>query len=116
MTGRVVPSREVNPAQHASRWAKGTTTFGPVGRISWTFVIVALPIFVFVFGGFAGILFVAAWCGIVAPMALRDIWKKDWVYVPGQRVAPPRTLTSYDGQALPTLEQYVANQSRPRED
>jgi hypothetical protein len=106
----------VSPAPTASRFRKGTTTFGPVGRISWTLVIVVLPVFVFVFGGIAGILFVAAWCGVVAPMALRDIWKKDWVYVPGQRSAPAPSLVSYDGTPLPTLEQYVAHQAKPGQD
>jgi hypothetical protein len=110
-----VPSRRVSPAPTASRFRKGTTTFGPVGRISWTLVIVVLPIFVVVFGGIAGILFFVAWCGGIAPLALRDIWKKDWVYVPGQRSGPPPSLVSYDGTPLPTLEQYVANQAKPND-
>jgi hypothetical protein len=93
-----------------SRWQKGTLTFGPVGRISWTLVIVALPLFVFVFGGIAGILFVVPWCGVVAPMALRDIWAKDSVYVPVPPIPPLQSMTTINGDRIPTLEEYVASQ------
>jgi hypothetical protein len=95
-----------------SRWRKGTTTFGPVGRVSWTAVVVLLPIFVLVFGGFAGILFVAGWCGIIAPMALRDLWKKDWVYTPGVSPRPAAPVVrAWDGTAVPSLSDYVASQA-----
>jgi hypothetical protein len=97
-----------------SRWRKGTTTFGPFGRVSWTIVVVVLPIFCLVFGGIGGILFCAVWGGVVAPMALRDLWKADTLYIPGQRTAPPpTTLTSYDGSRIPSLGEYVAQQAQP---
>ena len=107
------PPRAVVQAQTPSRWRKGTTTFGPVGRVSWTFVVVVLPIFVGVFGGLGGILFVVIWFGVVAPMALRDLWKADTLFVPGQRSAPPPTPTSYDGSRIPSLSEYVASQPKP---
>jgi len=60
-----------------SRWRKGTTTFGPVGRVSWTIGVLALPLYCLSFGGVGGIVFVLLWCTVVAPMALRDLWKAD---------------------------------------
>jgi hypothetical protein len=97
-----------------SRWRKGTTTFGPFGRVSWTIVVVVLPIFCLVFGGIGGILFCAAWGGVVAPMALRDLWKADTLYIPAQRTAtPPSTLISYDGSRIASLGEYVASQGPP---
>ena len=100
-----------------SRWRKGTTTFGPVGRVSWTVVVVALPVFVLAFGGIGGLVFCAVWCGVIAPMALRDIWKKDWIYVSGSRQGVPApSLTSWDGTRMPTLGEYVANQGQPAQE
>jgi hypothetical protein len=110
---RVNPSRPVSAAQQPSRWRKGTTTFGPVGRISWTVVIVALPIFVGVFGGIAGVVFVGIWVFVIAPMALRDLWKADTVFIPGQRSGPPPAPVSYDGTRIASLSEYVANQPKP---
>lgn len=101
------------PEYTESRFRKGTTSFGPVGRISWTIVVVLLPIFVGVFGGIAGILFLAAWCGVVAPMALRDLWKKERHYIPSQRQPPAPVATMYDGTTVPSLSAYVATQAKP---
>lgn len=70
---------------HWSRWEKGATTFGPMGRVLATAVILggvlAAP------GAFA----IAAVIGV--PVLLRDIWKKDWV-VPDEPEAGPLPLTS----------------------
>ncbi|BEP13659.1 hypothetical protein acdb102_19700 [Acidothermaceae bacterium B102] len=99
--------------QQPSRWRKGTTTFGPFGRVSWTICVVVLPAFVGMFGGIGGIVFVGIWCGVIAPMALRDLWKADTLYVPGQRSAPPPNPVSYDGTRIPSLSEYVASQPKP---
>jgi hypothetical protein len=97
-----------------SRFRKGATSFGPVGRISWTLFVVLLPVFVAVFGGFGGLIFLAGWGGIIAPMALRDLWKKDRPYVQRQVVAPvPQTqLRTGDTAGMLSLGAYVAQQSQ----
>ncbi len=110
---RVNPPRPVPPAQQLSRWRKGTTTFGPVGRIGWTVPIVLLPIFVGMFGGIGGIVFVGIWVFVIAPMALKDLWKADRTFIPAQRSGPPPAPTSYDGSRMATLSEYVANQPKP---
>jgi hypothetical protein len=114
VTSRAVPSRDLPEQRVESRFRKGTTTFGPVGRISWTVGVVAVPLFVVTFGSAGGIVFFLIWCTVVAPMALRDIWKKDWVYVPGTRAGVPApSLTSWDGTRMPSLGEYVAAQAPP---
>jgi hypothetical protein len=111
---RAVPSISSHTVPHVtSRFKKGTLTFGPVGRISWTLVIVILPIFTAVAGGIGGIMFTGLWCTTIARMALKDIWKRDSIYVPVPRHSPEQSLTTYDGQAIPTLSQYVASQTPP---
>jgi hypothetical protein len=110
---RVNSPQSLQAAQTASRWRKGTTTFGPVGRVSWTVVLLVVPVFVGVFGGIGGIVFVGIWCGVILPMALRDLWKADTVFIPGQRSGPPPAPVSHDGTRIATLSEYVATQRPP---
>ena len=62
-----------------SRWRKSSTTMGPVGRILAT-VLFFLPIAIFFFGGFYGIVGIAIWVIWILPRALRSIWKRVRVY------------------------------------
>jgi hypothetical protein len=112
-THRAVPSNRESVPHVTSRWQKGTLTFGPVGRISWTIVVVLLPIFTGIFGGIGGIIFTGVWCTTIGRMALKDIWKKDSIYVPVPRFSPEQSMTSFDGKPIPTLSQYVASQGPP---
>ena len=75
--------------------------------------MVALPAFAGLFGGIGGLVFVGIWCGVIAPMALRDLWKADTLFVPRQRSAPPPNPVGYDGTRLPSLSDYVASQPKP---
>jgi hypothetical protein len=97
-----------------SRWAKGTLTFGPVGRICWTIGIVLVPIMSLVVGSGGGLLLTFLWSTTVAPLALRDIWARETVYVPIPPIAPLKSLTMYDGTPIKTLEEYVAEQAETR--
>jgi hypothetical protein len=61
-------------AAPASRWAKSDVTFGPVGRVVCTLLLVAVGVWflaVSVFGLVGG----ALWWLIVTPWALRDLWR-----------------------------------------
>jgi hypothetical protein len=61
----------------STRWAKTTTTFGPVGRVLST-VALLIPLALMVIGGLADPFVwggIAVWGGVVMPWALRDVWK-----------------------------------------
>ncbi len=61
-----------------SRWHKGDTSFGPVGRIVATVVLVVLPtvFFLIIPIGPFGLVGAALWIFVISPMLLRSIWKK----------------------------------------
>jgi hypothetical protein len=98
-----------------SRWQKGTLTFGPVGRICWTIGIVLVPILSVALSA-GGILLSVLWSTTVAPLALRDIWAKESVYVPIPPIPPLQSMTTINGERIPTLEEYVAGQAASRDD
>jgi hypothetical protein len=55
-----------------SRWRKGPTSFGPIGRISWTIGVLAIAgLCVFSQDWFA-----IGGCLIGAPLVLRSVWAK----------------------------------------
>lgn len=59
-----------------SRWAASSVTFGPVGRlIATALVLVPLWWSVYYAGPF-GIVGLVVWGGVLLPMALRDIWRR----------------------------------------
>jgi hypothetical protein len=76
--GRAVPTATPERLVRRTRWAKTTTTFGPVGRVVVT-VAVIIPLLLMIAGGFADPF---AWAGagiwgvIIVPWALRDIWRE----------------------------------------
>jgi hypothetical protein len=109
-----------------SRWQKGTLTFGPVGRLAWTFAA-SLPgvwwITAAINNGFPpadplqlvgslfGLVFVVTWFGWIWHRIMRDVWAKETVYVPQPAMHPVKLLTDANGDRLPTLEEYVAGQT-----
>ena len=58
-------------AARPSRWAKSDVSFGPVGRILITLVMVAIGIFLAVFA----LLGAGLWWLVVMPWAMRDLWR-----------------------------------------
>jgi hypothetical protein len=78
MTRPMAATATLPPTIVRSRWRKTPTTFGPVGRIIATFVLV-VPEIVFVVVGFltGGLTIFGAgiWGFIIMPWGLRDTWK-----------------------------------------
>jgi hypothetical protein len=63
-------------SQAGSRWQRSVSTFGPVGRVTCTLILIGVvALFLFYAGpmGFAG---AAVWCGWVLPRGLRDTWRR----------------------------------------
>ena len=59
--------------QHYSRWRKSETSFGPVGRILITLVMVAIgALFVWSQNPFAYV----PWLAIATPLVLRSVWAR----------------------------------------
>ena len=58
-----------------SRWQKSSSTFGPLGRIVATLLLL-IPIYFFFHAGVIGIVGLAMWLFVVMPMALRSIWQR----------------------------------------
>lgn len=82
-----------------SRWLRSEVTFGPVGRVVWTIVLVA-PILFALFYSVFFIVAAAIWAFIL-PMGLRDIWRK--VKNPDYEepiVLPPETPPLKDGESV----------------
>ncbi|MDX6226887.1 MAG: hypothetical protein QOI76_277 [Frankiales bacterium] len=109
-----------------SRWQKGTLTFGPVGRIAWTF-FASLPLLWLILkvvsngilpadpqaliGELFGLVFVVIWMGWIWHRILRDVWANEVVYVPQPFQAPTQLMTDERGRHVQTMEEYVAGQS-----
>ena len=51
-------------------------TFGPVGRVLCTVVLLGVPLWLAVLGGVTGLVGAVVWCGWVAPRGLRDTWRR----------------------------------------
>ena len=62
-------------AHRRSRWARSDVTFGPVGRIVVS-LLMLVPLWWFIdYAGVFGIVGVPVWLFKVLPWALRDIWR-----------------------------------------
>jgi hypothetical protein len=78
MTRPVPATAVLPPTVRRSRWRKTQTTFGPVGRVLWTFaLVIALPLFIV--AGVVGDIFAfgvaAIWAFAIMPMGLRAVWR-----------------------------------------
>lgn len=65
------PAPPAHPS--SSRWKSGPTTFGPLGRIVATLMLL-VPVWFF-WANPVGWICLAIWLIFVMPLALRDIWK-----------------------------------------
>ena len=73
---------------HWSRWEKSATTFGPVGRVIATVLLLATLLPAITFGGFMCLIAFP----IAAAVVLRAVWAKGWV-VPDEPDMPPLPVT-----------------------
>jgi hypothetical protein len=70
---RFVPAAAVVAVPTFSRWRKTATSFGPVGRVSWTVGVAAVGgLCLFSLDPFA----IGGWFLIAAPLILRSVWKR----------------------------------------
>jgi hypothetical protein len=79
-----------------SRWKKSSGTFGPVGRVVATvLLLVPLPVFVIAASVGIGLIGGGIYLLVVMPWALRDIWKRAAIPIqaPG-RPLPPGAASS----------------------
>lgn len=109
-----------------SRWQKGTLTFGPFGRLAWTFGA-SLPLLWWIknvvsngllpgdptalMGQLFGGVFVVIWMGWIWHRVIRDVWANEIVYVPQPMKPPTQMLTNGKGEHIQTMEEYVASQA-----
>jgi hypothetical protein len=74
----VRPAPVLPPTVRRSRWRKTQTTFGPVGRVLWTFALI-VPVPLFIVAGVVGDLFAfgvaGIWAFVIMPMGLRAVWR-----------------------------------------
>ncbi len=59
-----------------SRWRKSVSSFGPVGRVSWTVGMTSFAVLFIVTGNLFAI---AGWCLIAMPLVLRSVWARSRV-------------------------------------
>jgi hypothetical protein len=72
-SARQAPQATLPHQMEFSRWRKTDTTFGPVGRVSITLVIVLIAAFSIVSGD---IFAIGPLCFILPPLVLRSVWAK----------------------------------------
>ncbi|HUR15273.1 MAG TPA: hypothetical protein VM097_12360 [Mycobacteriales bacterium] len=63
-------------SEPGSRLQASVLTFGPVGRVITTLVLLAVPAWFLLYGGLFGLVGVVTWVGWVLPRALRDTWRR----------------------------------------
>jgi hypothetical protein len=70
---RFVPAVDKVALQTIIRWRKTDSSFGPVGRVSWTVGVVLVGgMALFSLDPFA----IGGWWLIAAPLILRSVWKR----------------------------------------
>ena len=78
-------------------------TFGPLGRVVCTVVLLGVPVCLVLYGGLFGVAGLVPWCGWILPWALRDTWRR--------AALPPTELTLLrDGTARRLAGQQEARQ------
>jgi len=76
-SNRPQPGKRLTAAHHQrySRWQRSEVTFGPVGRVVVT-ILLLIPVW---FGVFYSVFFLVAaaiWGLWIVPLAYRDVWRK----------------------------------------
>jgi hypothetical protein len=75
--GRFVPIQAPPTRFTTSRWKKSASTFGPIGRVVATvLLLMPVPVLILTLAIGIGIAGMVAYCGVLLPMALREVWKQ----------------------------------------
>lgn len=91
-------------SERGSRFQSSVLTFGPVGRVVVTGVLLAVPAWFLLYAGVYGLVGCAIWVTTVLPWALRDTWRP--------AALPPTDLTRLRDETAREAE----NQRRQRPD
>ncbi|HEV2890748.1 MAG TPA: hypothetical protein VGX28_10260 [Frankiaceae bacterium] len=70
------PPPVAKPPPEFSRWRGNEVTLGGRARLVWTAVILLLPLWFLAYAGAFGIVGAVGWWFCVAPVALRDVWRR----------------------------------------
>lgn len=74
--GRPVPAREeLQLTQVYSRWQGGPTSFGPVGRVVLTLLVLLVGLWLLETNPIGGVVYAL----LAAPLVLREVWKRSAV-------------------------------------
>jgi hypothetical protein len=83
-----------------SRWRRSEVTFGPVGRLVAT-VVVMVPIVFAIFYSVFFIIAAAIWALTLMPWALRDIWRRTYVGTAEPSIVlPPEPAPLTPGESI----------------
>lgn len=63
-------------SEPGSRFQSSVLTFGPIGRVVVTLVLLAVLAWFLLYGGLFGVVGALVWGGRVMPLALRDVWRR----------------------------------------
>lgn len=75
-----------------SRWQKSATTFGPVGRlIATALLLLPLPILLIAASLFIGLIGTGIYLLVIVPWALKDIWQRATIPVSAPNAPVPHT-------------------------
>ncbi|WP_432526065.1 hypothetical protein [Kineococcus mangrovi] len=77
VTRRCDDPAPVERVQHrTSRWAGSSVSFGPVGRVLMTALLLCVGPALLVGGGAGSVVAGIVWIAVVLPWALRDVWRE----------------------------------------
>ena len=96
---RTTDPNVVMPLMTYSRWKKTDGTFGPLGRVIATLLLlVPLPVLAFAIASGIGIIGAGLYVLVVMPWALRDIWKRGATHVEPPAPTTAMSRAHYSGR------------------
>ena len=108
-------TREVPLLLHRrSRWTSSAVTFGPVGRLVASVLLLVPLAWMVLYDGFFAIVSVPIWLFVILPWGLRDIWRA--VRLPASEADEIRARIAADGASRPETDgsDDIARRASPR--
>ncbi|HET6818382.1 MAG TPA: hypothetical protein VFH66_14235 [Mycobacteriales bacterium] len=103
----------VLPRGQRSRWVASEVTFGPVGRIIATAVVLGVVCWINNVLGIFGMVFLAIYASQVLPTALRDIWQPVRLPPTEQDVIRAQADAMRRAEEPPTSDSPIATRQAP---